>query len=130
MSQNLLPGRSLLALGSRPDVRIFRNLVGEGWTGRTVRTEPGGLVLLAQAQRVTFGLFPGSGDLMGWRSITITPDMVGKTFARVLSVEIKGPRTRTQDNQVTWRHAVTAAGGLAGVARSPEQALLIAGLAS
>lgn len=71
---------------------------------------------------VTFGLFPGSGDLIGWQTVTITPDMVGTRVARFLSVEIKKPLAKTDKqrliDQANWRNAVNAAGGIAIEARS------------
>ena len=117
----------LLALGSHPDVRLFSNPVGEAWAGRTVRAE-GGAVLLANASRVRYGLAIGSADLVGVRRLVITPDMVGRTVGVFLSVEVKAEDGSPGPGQIPWRDMVRAMGGLAGIARSPEEALLIAGL--
>ena len=65
----------------------------------------------------------GQGDLLGWRSITITPDMVGCTVAVFLSVEAKRTEGgRTTNDQKHWRDSIILAGGIAGVANSPEAA--------
>jgi hypothetical protein len=64
------------------------------------------------------GLFPGSGDLIGWRTITITPDMVGKPIAQFLSIEVKTPTGRVRPDQRNWLDQINAAGGLAIIARS------------
>jgi hypothetical protein len=102
-----------LALGTHPDARVFRNQVGSLPDPRTGRL-------------VTFGLAKGSADLIGWRSITVTPDMVGSKLAIFTSIEVKTPTGRVRPEQQAWLEAVHHAGGLAGIARSvtDAQALL------
>jgi len=74
---------------------------------------------------VQFGLCKGSADLIGYRSIAITPDMVGTTVAVFLSIEVKTATGKLRPEQQQWLDAVQAAGGIAGVARSVEDALRI-----
>ena len=69
-----------------------------------------------------FGLCKGSADLIGWRTVTITPDMVGQQVAVFLSIEVKTPTGRIRPEQQQWLETVQAAGGIAGVARSVEDA--------
>ena len=71
---------------------------------------------------VRYGLQPGSADLIGWRTITITPEMVGQQVAVFTSIEVKSQTGRLRPEQRQWMEAVQAAGGLAGVARSVEDA--------
>jgi hypothetical protein len=71
---------------------------------------------------VSFGLARGSADLIGWRTVTITPDMVGSTIAVFTSIEVKTATGRLRPEQQQWLDAVQAAGGIAGVARSVEDA--------
>ena len=82
--------------------RLFRNNVG--------------VLLTARGESVRVGLHPGSADLIGWRTITVTPEMVGQQIAQFLSVEVKicGGRTdvKTGARQERWRAAVTRAGGV------------------
>ncbi|MEM7046052.1 MAG: VRR-NUC domain-containing protein [Pseudomonadota bacterium] len=78
--------------------RVFRNNVG-------VATYPGG-------ERVRYGLCPGSSDLIGWMPVTITPEMVGKTVAVFLAVEVKGPRGRLSGAQENFLERVKKAGGI------------------
>lgn len=91
--------------------RVFRNNVG------AIKDETGRLV--------TFGLCKGSSDLIGWQSVTVTPDMVGQRVAIFLAVEVKGPKGRVQPDQENFIARVRAAGGLAGVARSVSDAITI-----
>jgi hypothetical protein len=74
---------------------------------------------------VQFGLARGSADLIGYRTITITPEMVGQQVAVFASIEVKTPTGRIRPEQQAWLDTIQAAGGIAGVARSVEDALRI-----
>jgi hypothetical protein len=118
--------RAIMAgLGARSDMRIFRNHVGAGWTGRAITSSRREIVMIANAQRCTFGLAPGSSDLIGWRSIEITPDMVGKRVAVFVAIETKSPRGRVTPEQHAFLDTATRMGALAGVARSVDDATKI-----
>jgi hypothetical protein len=101
-----------LALGTKPDLRLYRNNCGSLPDPRTGRL-------------VTFGLARGSADLIGWRTLVITPEMVGQRIAVFTSLEIKTPSGRLSPAQTHWLHAVRSAGGIAGVARSVADAVVI-----
>jgi len=77
----------------------------------------------ANGRPVSFGLCKGSADLIGWTSRTITPEMVGQQVAVFTSIEVKTPTGRIRPEQQRWLNAVQAAGGIAGVARSIEEAM-------
>ena len=98
-----------LALGTRPDVRLFRNQVGQLPDPRTGRP-------------VQFGLAKGSADLVGWKTVTITPEMVGTQVAQFVSLEVKTTKGRLSQAQQAWAFCVQKAGGLVGVCRSPKEA--------
>ena len=106
--------RIRLALGTHPEIRLFRNQVGQLPDPRTGRP-------------VQFGLARGSADLIGWRTITITPDMVGQQLAVFTSIEVKTPTGRLSPAQHAWLGVVRNAGGIAGVARSVRDANEILG---
>ena len=112
MSEQAIQQRIRLAC-SRGSTRLWRNNTGR------LRDERG--------QLVTFGLCPGSADLIGYRSVTITPDMVGTTLAVFAAVEVKAATGRPTSEQTAFLEHVTAAGGLAGIARSVEDAERILG---
>lgn len=78
----------------------------------------------ARGQLVRYGLCPGSSDLIGFRTITITPEMVGQRVAIFSAVEVKD-RGRPTEQQAAFIRMVQMAGGLAGVARSVPEALSI-----
>lgn len=78
---------------------------------------------------VQFGLAKGSSDLIGWTTRTITPEMVGQRIAVFTSIEVKTATGRLRPEQRQWLDAVQAAGGIAGVARSVEDATRLTGVA-
>ncbi len=98
-----------LALGTRSDLRLYRNNCGTLPDPRTGRP-------------VQFGLARGSADLIGWRIITITPGMVGSQVAVFTSIEVKTPTGRVRPEQYAWLNTVQGAGGIAGIARSIQDA--------
>ena len=68
--------------------RLWRNNTG------TLRDQHG--------RPVQFGLARGSADLIGYRTITITPDMVGQQVAVFASIEVKTPTGRIRPEQQQW----------------------------
>ena len=104
--------RAIMLGLSMPGVRLFRNNCG------ALKDTEGRLIRYGVAN-------PGGSDLIGWRSVTVTPDMVGQKLAIFLAIEVKGERTRVTDQQRNFIDRVKAGGGLAGVARSVEDAKAI-----
>jgi hypothetical protein len=65
-----------------------------------------------------------SGDLIGWRPVTVTPAHVGHKLAVFVSREIKEPGwqytgTAHEQAQLAWAHMINAAGGDARFADGP-----------
>jgi hypothetical protein len=110
MSEQAIQQQIRLAC-SRGATRLWRNNVGR--------------LLDQQGRMVTFGLCPGSADLVGFTTIEITPDMVGTTVAIFTAVEVKAARGRPTPQQTAWLDHVRAAGGRAGIARSVDDATRI-----
>lgn len=96
---------------SRGDVRLFRNNVG-------VLTD-------AKGNHVTYGLCVGSSDLIGWRTVEVTPDMVGRRLAVFVAAEGKATGKRPTKEQRAFLDTVRAAGGRAGVFYSLEDVVRI-----
>jgi hypothetical protein len=109
MNETTILQRIRLALGRVPGLRLFRQNVG------ALKDEHGRIV--------RFGLHPGSADLIGWRSVEITPDMVGRRVAVFTSIEVKTPTGRLRPDQANWQAQVEEAGGIAIIARSESDAL-------
>jgi hypothetical protein len=101
---------------SRGPTRLWRNNVGR--------------LLDQNGRMVTFGLCPGSADLIGYRTVEITEEDVRAAGGRLrlavfAAVEVKAERGRVRPEQTAWLEHVRAAGGLAGIARSVEDAAAI-----
>jgi len=101
-----------LALGQRSDLRLFRNETGKLPDPRTGRW-------------VQFGLAKGSSDLIGFKTIKITPEMIGQEIAQFVSIEIKTERGKLTNVQQNWLQKVKSSGGIVGVARTVKDALQI-----
>ncbi len=111
----------ILLTCSRGDTRLFRQNVGQGWAGRLVSNQAG-RVTLQDARPLIAGLCTGSSDLIGWRSIEVTAEMVGRRLAVFAAVEVKSSIGRPTEQQRAFLAAVQDAGGIACVARSVEEA--------
>lgn len=112
MSETNLLRQIQLAIGSKPDYRVFRNQVGVGFVGK-----PPNLT------RVSMGLCPGSGDLIGWVTRVIQPEDVGHKIAVFTSIEVKTDKGRIREGQAKWLEAVVRSGGIASIVRCEEGAL-------
>ena len=95
-----------LAVGSG-EVRLFRNNTGA--------------LLDMQGRLVKFGLCKGSSDLIGFKSVTITPDMVGQKIAVFSAIEVKDKGKATVE-QKNFINIINNAGGYAGVAKNVNDA--------
>lgn len=92
--------RLIMLAMSEAGCLIFRNNVG--------------VLKNAAGIPIRFGLAVGSSDLIG-----ITPT------GRFLAVEIKTSKGRATPEQMRFIEAVRARGGIAGIARSPAEALAL-----
>lgn len=121
----------LLAAGkiAGATVRIFRNNTAMGWSGKSVRVTPANMMtvrlhpgdmVVRDARPLHAGLFKGSGDGIGWSTITITPDMVGRQVAVFTNAETKSSAGRVRPEQATWHENVQNAGGISAIVRHPD----------
>lgn len=117
---------------SKQGDRLFRNNVGSGF--QYVDRPPKGWKPPPFLKPFTYGLPTGSGDLVGWARVMITPEMVGQVVAVFTSVEVKAEGWRSTPSfensdrgvaQASWARAVREAGGRAGRSQSVDEALAI-----
>ena len=95
---------------------LFRANVGSGWTGKSRRD--GNKVIIENPRRLNTGLPSGFPDLFGFRTVTITPDMVGQKVAVFCGLEIKTKIGRVRNDQLTMLKYLKECNCRAGVARS------------
>lgn len=100
----------MLAL-SEAGCTVWRNNTAGAWIGVPIHTA-GNQVTLTNAHMIKFGLCTGSSDIIG-----IAPD------GRFLAVEVKTKTGRASKEQVQFIEAVRSRGGIAGIARTPSEAL-------
>lgn len=104
--------------GAEPGVVLYRNQMG-----RAVYEKSG------KSYTVPYGVAsPGGSDLLGWKSVTVTPDMVGQKVAVFVAIEVKDLKRKPTKEQLMFVALVERSGGLAGVARSEADARKILGL--
>ena len=68
---------------------------------------------------------PGGSDLIGWTPVLITHDMVGGILGVFTAIEVKAPRGRPTEAQLNFLRQVQLGGGIAGIARSTQDALAL-----
>jgi hypothetical protein len=106
--------------------RVFKNAMGQGFAGAVVEEyndSAGHIVTLKGARRVRYGVQnPGGSDLIGWRPLAVTPEMVGYTVAQFVACECKteGYKSASKE-QKTFLAAVAQSGGVAVIARRDKE---------
>lgn len=127
MSEHVTQQQILLAHGSG-SVRLWRNNVGTGWAGQATKVTPGNLravsqairpgdVVIRQGRPLHAGLCVGSSDLIGYRQVD--------GVAQFVALEVKSATGRATKEQGQFIDHIQAAGGLAGIARSVDDAAAI-----
>lgn len=92
---------------------VWRNNTGQAWQGKPIH-RAGRQVTLADAFQIPYGLCVGSADLVG-----VAP------CGRFLAVEVKTATGRVSEQQRVFLDAVLRAGGIAGIARSVDDAIAL-----
>jgi hypothetical protein len=87
-----------------------------------------GALVDQQGRFVRFGLCKGSSDLIGLRSVVVTPEMVGQRLAQFVALEIKTTQGVVSPEQQAFLRLVQQLGGVAAVCRSIQQAQAVLGL--
>lgn len=111
MNQETKTQRLIMLALSDAGCTVWRNETAGAWLGKQIHRD-GDQVTLTAARMMTFGLCVGSSDIIG-----IAPD------GRFLAIEVKTAKGRATKEQLRFIEAVKNAGGIAGIARSAQQAL-------
>lgn len=96
---------------SKAGCTVWRVETAGAWLGRQIHRE-GNTVTLTNARMFTTGLCKGGSDIIG-----IAP------CGRFLAIEVKTKTGRPTKDQLRFIEAVNRAGGIAGIARSVDDAL-------
>lgn len=109
---------------SKHGIVTFRANSGQAWQSNDITKLPGGDIILRHPR--PFQAMPsGFSDLFGITSRVITQDDVGKTLGVFTAIECKTAKGVLSERQKHFIDFVTKQGGIAGVARSTDEALEI-----
>lgn len=130
ISETTLGKKIMLALGSIKGVRIFRNNTGFCWIGQSLTIHKrqevivnAGDVVIRQARAFNAGLCKGSSDFIGFKSVIVTPEMVGKPIAVFLASEIKTKSGKASDEQILFTNMVNKFGGIGIIVTDESEAV-------
>lgn len=131
--------KSALIWATKQGWRLCQNVVGGAWVGKLTEEyftsggkKPIKVIEMIHARFIKFGLLTpsakngkthgGTLDLVGWRSVEITPDMVGKRIAQYCEFDAKTPGyNQLSDDQKNRVDQIRMAGGVSGIfRRGPE----------
>ena len=104
--------RNIMKALSQAGHTVWRNETGRFWTGKVIHKENSSVTLM-NASMIPVGLCVGSSDLIGIQTKT----------GRFFGVEVKTKTGRASKEQSTFITHVLKMGGIAGIARSPEEAI-------
>jgi hypothetical protein len=122
MKEQNLNKKVMLKVGTDiPQCIVFRNNTGKGYQGKPFFN--GDTVTLQNYRVLNAGLCPGSSDLIGWTSVTITEEMVGQNLAVFTAFEVKTGKQNPTTKQENFITRILEAGGIAGVVRKAEDAI-------
>lgn len=128
-SETNLVREIILRLGRIPGIRVFRNNTGNAWIGKSYVVPKAmsinvnkGDVVVYQARFFTAGLCKGSSDIIGFKSVVITPEMVGKTVAIFIAPEVKTATGKISPEQEAFINTVNRFGGIAAIVKSEAEA--------
>lgn len=119
--------QDIQVFASKLGCRLFRNNVGLGWVGKSVRIDrrmtvqvDAGDVIVKHARPLHAGLCLGSSDLIGFTPIVVTESMIGQTFAVFTAAEIKDSNGRATKEQAAFLAMIHDMGGIAVLAKSGD----------
>lgn len=102
----------LLVEATRLGNRLFRNNVGRA----RYRDAQG------QQYTVPYGVGgPGGSDFVGWKSVVVTPEMVGTTIAQFTACEVKSRKGKLTPAQENFLRMVASSGGCALTVRAASE---------
>lgn len=113
MTESLTQKQIQLELSKGP-TRLFRNNTAQAWSGSRVVRNPDNSITIFDPRPIRSGLCVGSSDLIGWTTVN--------NSAIFTAIEVKSQRGRATNEQLNFIDQVKRAGGLAGIAKSVQEA--------
>lgn len=91
---------------------VWRNETGRFWSGAVIHRD-GQTTTLGNAAMIPVGLCKGSSDIIG----------IHGTTGQFIAIEVKTKTGRASKEQINFINHVNKNKGIAGIARSPQEAL-------
>ena len=101
----------------------FRINVGSFWAGEIMSNKDN--LLLMKNPRKVQGAPEGTADIIGITPVVITQSMVGQRVGVFTAIEVKKPGEKPKSHQKNYLNRMRELGAIAGVARSPGDAIEI-----
>lgn len=101
--------------------RLWRNDNGICYQARNISRCKDSMILV-DPKVMHYGLCKDSSDLVGFTSVTITPEMIGAEIAIFTAIEVKSEEGRLTEGQSNFIKMVNNFGGISFVARSLKEA--------
>lgn len=122
MKEQDIQSQILIAM-SQAGACCFRINAGSFWSGEILSHD--GKMLLLKNPRKIQGAPEGFSDIVGVTTVTVTPQMVGRKIGVFTCIEVKKPGEKPKKHQENFLAQMRSRGAIAGVARSPEEAVRI-----
>jgi len=119
MRESDIQSQILIALSEAGHYALRVNS-GQAWGGE-VLAHDGSKLLLAHPTKIMLAP-PGTSDI-GCKSVTITPEMVGRVVAVMFAVEVKRPGEKPEKHQERYLALMRSRGAVAGWVTSAEGAV-------
>lgn len=119
MKETKIQKRIAIAL-AKEGCRIWVNDNGLCYQGKVTRMGDGAVIKGCKA--IKYGLGTGTSDLIGFTPVEITQEMVGQTLPIFTAIEVKTAKGRASAPQVKFIETISEHKGIAGIARSVEEA--------
>lgn len=101
--------------------RLFRINTGLAWQGDVQKLDDGN-ILIRNPRPFRAGI-KGMPDTIGFITLTVTPEMVGRKFAIFTALEMKHGKTKTTPEQINFLSMVEEKGGISAIVRDEQDAL-------
>lgn len=102
-----------------PWQRLWRVNAGQGWVGRILESRSD-YIKISYPQPF-YGMPKGTPDMIGFDSIIITPDMVGKRVAVFVGEELKATeKDKLKPKQINFKNLIVEMGGIHRETRPEE----------
>jgi len=96
---------------------------GSFWGGE-ILSHDGKMLLLKNPTKI-LGAPKGTSDIIGCKTVLITPQMVGQNIGQFLCFEVKIPGQNAKSHQENYLMMMRSRGAITGVVRSPEDVVKI-----